>query len=361
LNIRLAPRTAAASFSPNSQGLGGGGSSGHRTVSLARSSPALGAEARSEACTCGLEGIGTRQGDGDFASKGESALPGKYPWMAAVVFKDSYSGHMTIGDCGATLVASKWAVTAAHCYFNCKLAPTGSACRLEEDHHFTIPAIVLGEHDLRDKWSPDEPNWEFIEVYQIHLHENYDRVSRRYDIALIEFDRAVDLTKYTPACLPGPTPENDNFLGEWLTACGWGRIDSCSPVTSKILQEVRVRAVSDEDCRQSRGSYNHYNEDENRCVQEYSSYEDLIFPESLCASGSAGSDTCRGDSGGPLTYKTDHGHHFLVGVTSFGFGCGQANFPGVYVDVGHPQIASWMKEIRNLQDIECTAQQKKTK
>ena len=52
------------------------------------------------------------------------AQRGKYPWMAAVKF----TSNGRVGGCGATLIGSSWAVTAAHCG--------------------TIHSIVLGEHDI---------------------------------------------------------------------------------------------------------------------------------------------------------------------------------------------------------------------
>ena len=51
---------------------------------------------------------------------------------------------------------------------------------------------------------------------------------------------------------------------------------------------------------------------------------------------------CRGDSGGPLTATVGPfgRRHFLVGVVSWGAGCADPGFPGVYARVD--SVLDWL-------------------
>ena len=51
-----------------------------------------------------------------------------------------------------------------------------------------------------------------------------------------------------------------------------------------------------------------------------------------------GRDTCSGDSGGPLVCPGLG----LVGVTSWGQGCGRPDQPGVYTEVAH--FLHWLQD-----------------
>lgn len=77
-----------------------------------------------------------------------------------------------------------------------------------------------------------------------------------------------------------------------------------------------------------------------RCQKLYSEYTSYVDKDlHLCAGAVNGSvDACRGDSGSPLVCGTE-----LVGLVSWGIGCGEPNLPGVYTNVIH--FSQWISPV----------------
>ena len=70
----------------------------------------------------------------------------------------------------------------------------------------------------------------------------------------------------------------------------------------------------------------------------YSYYRHMLAPDEQCAGvpdmdgngwTEAGTDSCSGDSGGPLICDVD-GKYVLTGIVSWGSGCAEEGKPGVY-------------------------------
>lgn len=62
-----------------------------------------------------------------------------------------------------------------------------------------------------------------------------------------------------------------------------------------------------------------------------------------------GKDSCQRDSGGPLSIESTHHKNIvrvLIGVVSWGYGCAQPNFPGVYGSV--ISVRSWIKRVSGI-------------
>jgi len=63
----------------------------------------------------------------------------------------------------------------------------------------------------------------------------------------------------------------------------------------------------------------------------------------LCAGLPAGgTDTCQGDSGGPLIIKDADRYPILIGIVSTGVGCARAQTPGTYTHIG--AFSKWISE-----------------
>ena len=51
-------------------------------------------------------------------------------------------------------------------------------------------------------------------------------------------------------------------------------------------------------------------------------------------------DKCHGDHGGPLVYFQKHSNYVQTGLVSFGIGCAEAAYPGVYARVS--KVMPWI-------------------
>ncbi|XP_061876042.1 acrosin-like, partial [Colius striatus] len=160
------------------------------------------------------------------------------------------------------------------------------------------------------------------------LHQRYFNVTD-YDIALLELDRPVECNQYVQvACVPHPA----NVVVSQLRDCyiaGWGHTTArneffwgkqAKPTHgSNVLQEAKVRLIDARLCNSSQ----YYNES--------------IHSYNLCAGYvQGGINACQADSGGLLACRAPHADFFwLVGVTSWGKGCGRVHRPGVYTSTQH--------------------------
>ena len=95
---------------------------------------------------------------------------------------------------------------------------------------------------------------------------------------------------------------------------GWGATQTYGPAET-VLRQATVPMVTSLQCRDS-----------------YSGVEVSIDETKLCA-GQGGTDTCNGDSGGPLLADRLGDRWSLLGITSFGVECARSDFPGVYTRV----------------------------
>lgn len=227
---------------------------------------------------------------------GQETEVNEWPWQVGMVWSGSSSVF-----CGATVISDEWILTAAHC-------TDGTAASEIQ--------VLLGEHDY---WN-DNDGQVRMAISEIVNHPDYDSSNVDNDFALLRMADKINWAatpNIRPACLPEYTAGD---YDQWMsTVTGWGTTSSGGS-TSNFLQEVDVQVISNDVCNNAYGGIT-----ENMlCAQD--------------ASGNGGSDACQGDSGGPLVScgmdgncGTTPGQNYdLIGVVSFGIGCAQADFPGVY-------------------------------
>lgn len=102
-------------------------------------------------------------------------------------------------------------------------------------------------------------------------------------------------------------------------------------MVSDKLMTAEVKTVSVEKCS---SIYKKHNE-----KIKHPAFQNGIDDSQYCAHGDrltdkTRSDSCRGDSGGPLQLIRNKYAAHIVGIVSFGLGCGN-EFPGIYTRVAH--------------------------
>lgn len=221
-----------------------------------------------------------------------------YPFMAQL----SRAGEHW---CGGVLVAPRLVITAAHCVYR------------ERIGDFTV---TLGLADLTKKGQG------YAEVIRrirtAAIHPNYKYETGVYDFAILELDADVPLQTNIAIARRVQAPA----AGSTLAIVGWGRTSATGP-TSPVLRAASVKLLDQASCRGAiEGDRFDYN------------YQ-------LCTTGlnpGAQTNTCRGDSGGPLLMQQPDLSWAVVGVSSYTrAGC---NPPAVFTDTSHTWSRGWIDQ-----------------
>lgn len=212
-----------------------------------------------------------------------------------------YKGSPIFVICGGTLISPRVVVTAAHC--------------------MPINKVFVNMHDITDSTRAEvlTLGYESLPV----VHPAYNQFTLENDVALILLPRDVknaDKIRYAKL----NEDMNEPGDGEPLRVMGWGTTSSGGS-GSDILLQAEVDYVTNEVCS--------------------SAYMNILPDGMMCAARS-GKDACQGDSGGPLMLASDERDRcadpILVGITSWGDGCADPDYPGVYARVSY--YADWIKE-----------------
>ncbi|KAL0979886.1 hypothetical protein UPYG_G00191130 [Umbra pygmaea] len=224
---------------------------------------------------------------------GKEVKPHSLPYMALLVNKNGLL-------CGGILIQKQWVLTAAHCN--------------------EIMAVFLGVHNSTQV---KLQNIKKVKVKKIFAHPNYINTTKGDDIMLVQLNGPVDLSNKINF-IQIPKPVDDIPAGTVCFVAGWGLTNEKDKNSdSDVLLSVNVTVIDRETCNSS----DYYNKDP------------VIRNEMLCAGyvNDVPADSCMGDSGGPLVCEG-----LLRGVVSFGRGCGDKKYPGVYTFIS--KYDNWIKE-----------------
>merc|ERR1719384_609153 len=227
-------------------------------------------------CMCGQKNVASR------IVGGVETEVNEYPWQVALV-----SAGGSHPWCGGTLITSQHVLTAAHC-------TAGSSP--------SNIAVLVGEHRI------DDNSFTRLSLSAITDHPGYNSGTLDNDFSILTLSSPVTFSNTVkPACLPSSTSD---YAGQVAVVSGWGTFSSGGNQPT-VLNDVSVTVQSNQDCN--------------------SAYGGDITSNMICAAD-AGKDSCQGDSGGPMTVL-EGGRYSLVGVVSWGYGCANPSYPGVYARV----------------------------
>ncbi|XP_077570720.1 tissue-type plasminogen activator [Stigmatopora nigra] len=229
------------------------------------------------------------------------------PWQAAInVYQPRLRKHFH--RCGGILIDSCWVLSAAHCF-----GALDKPSRLQ---------VILGRTFRKENASSEQ----IFNIDKYWIHEKFNNETFDNDIALLKLKSDIGMCAInSPEVLPVCLPESGLVLGDW-TECeisGYGKDSEFSAHYSERVKRGFVRLWPRE-----------------RCVPDVLSGRP-VTPNMLCAGDTRGlDDACKGDSGGPLVCRNND-KMTLMGVISWGDGCGQRDKPGVYTRV--TRYVNWIQ------------------
>ncbi|KAB0805036.1 hypothetical protein PPYR_02006 [Photinus pyralis] len=221
---------------------------------------------------------------------GDNANIEDYPHQVSLQVLD-------IHNCGASIIARNLVLTAAHC---------------TSDYETSYLSVRCGSSIM-------EKGGQVLKVAQKFDHPNYDPTRTDYDLSVLRLVGEIELS--SKAKIIDLVPKYIQEGGRSAFVTGWGALYTDGPSP----QQLQVAKV--------------YEEDREACGK---AYRGKITDRMICFKAD-GRDSCQGDSGGPLVNGG-----YQIGVVSWGYGCADARYPGVYSHLNNAVLRKYILDHINI-------------
>ena len=236
---------------------------------------------------------------------GSDAGPGEFPSVAQITF-----GAF---ECTGTLIDPTHVLSAGHC-----ANPTGEVFAAPVAWPVEAIDVYIGSNEYG--------KGENIAVSDVAVSPEYlGLLNSRNDLSILTLEHA---SAHAPTQVAAGSERTIWNPGVLATIAGWGATDKDATEFPDTLQKANVPITTDAYCESA------YPDDEGWDFD----------PETMVCAGypKGGVDSCAGDSGGPLFAQTSTGARRVVGVTSWGNGCAEKGYPGVYARVADTKLSTWV-------------------
>ncbi|MGC0337345.1 serine protease [Streptomyces sp. SLBN-8D4] len=220
----------------------------------------------------------------------------KAPWTVALSSRDRFGGTRAGQFCGGVAVGRTTVLTAAHCMNEDVL---GAPAEQVRDFR-----VIAARTDLLSDQGKE------IAIRGAWVNPGYDPQSNAGDFAVLTLVEPLPQNAVVAMAAAGDAAYEP---GTGATVYGWGDVTGGGDY-ARSLRGANVHVLADADCETAYpgGAEGTYRADSMLCAGE----------------DAGGRDACQGDSGGPLVARGK-----LIGLVSWGSGCGRAGRPGVYARV----------------------------
>ncbi|MFC4035070.1 S1 family serine peptidase [Streptomyces polygonati] len=220
------------------------------------------------------------------------------PWVVALSSRSRFGAARSGQFCGGVAVGPRTVVTAAHCFGR-------EALGVSDWRQLSDLRVIEGRTDLTGEAGEE------LRLSDVWVNPGFDASTNAGDVAVITLDQALPSGAAIGMAQPSDTALYQD--GTQAEVYGWGDTTGRGDYADS-LRAAPVTVFADTTCEKAYPG---------------SSDGTYVRATMMCAGAPAGGhDACQGDSGGPLVVAGR-----LVGLVSWGSGCAQAAYPGVYTRV----------------------------